>query len=98
MEGGGTPGEARAAAPCQEPAEETLGGGVLGRRSATPLHEAQNERTEGRPRLTERNGAADGMERRGGIARTRSEGGGRGGRQNSPDLSGAFGWGSWGLC
>ena len=72
MEGGGTPGEARAAALCQEPAEETLGGGVLGRRSATPPARGP-ERTNGGE------AAADGTERRGGIARTPSEGGGEAG-------------------
>jgi len=46
VEGGGTPSEARAAAPCQEPAEETLGSSVLGRRSVTPPARGP-ERTNG---------------------------------------------------
>ena len=42
VEGGGTPGEARAAALCQEPAAS------WGEEARRPLREAQNERRGGR--------------------------------------------------
>jgi len=92
VEGGGTPGEARAAAPCQEPAEETLGCGVLGRRSATPPARGP-ERTNGGE------AAADGTEGRNCKNAQRRWGERRASKcKNSPDLSGAFRWGSGGLC